>query len=69
MTDGEVNVGSFNDLERVYKSSKKKVPVYSITFGDANEKQLEKIADLSNSKVFDGKKDLLRAFKEVRSYN
>ena len=69
MTDGEVNVGSFNDLEKVYKSSQKKVPVYSITFGDANERQLEKIADLSNSKVFDGKKDLLRAFKEVRSYN
>ena len=69
MTDGVVNVGKFTDLERSYKSSKKKVPVYSITFGDADENQLEKIAKLSNSKVFDGKKDLLKAFKEVRSYN
>ena len=69
MTDGEVNVGSFGELESVYKRSKKKVPVYSITLGDAQEKQLEKIADLTNSKVFDGRTDLLRAFKEVRSYN
>ena len=69
MTDGEVNVGSFSDLESIYKRSKKRVPVYSITFGDAQERQLEKIADLTNSKVFDGRTDLLRAFKEVRSYN
>jgi Ca-activated chloride channel family protein len=69
MTDGEVNVGSFDDLESAFKYSKKKVPVYSITFGDAEERQLNRIAELTNSKVFDGKKDLLRAFKEVRSYN
>ena len=31
--------------------------------------ELEEIAELSNSKVFDGKSDLLRAFKEVRGYN
>ncbi len=69
MTDGAVNVGSFRDLERVYNKSKKKVPIYSITFGNAVESELDEIADLSNSKVFDGKTDLLRAFKEVRGYN
>ena len=69
MTDGAVNVGSFYDLENVYSKSKKKVPIYSITFGNASEYELEEIADLSNSKVFDGKNDLLRAFKEVRGYN
>lgn len=69
MTDGEVNVGTFSNLERVYNRSEEEIPIYSITFGDAQEKQLEKIAELSNSKVFDGKKDLLKAFKEVRSYN
>ena len=69
MTDGEVNVGSFSELVNKYKNSRKKVPVYSITFGDAKESQLERIAELTNSKVFDGKKDLLKAFKEVRSYN
>ena len=69
MTDGAVNVGTFNSLENAYKNSKKKVPIYSITFGDADEDQLDDIAELTNAKVFDGKTDLLRAFKEVRSYN
>ena len=38
-------------------------------FGDADNVQLEGIADLTNGKVFDGKKDLVAAFKEVRGYN
>ena len=69
MTDGEANVGSFKDVEKVYKSNKYNVPIYSITFGNANEAQLTHIATLSNAKVFDGTNDLLDAFKEVRSYN
>ena len=69
MTDGAANVGTFNNLKKVYNKSKKKVPIYSITFGDADEYQLDDIAELTNAKVFDGKNDLLRAFKEVRSYN
>lgn len=69
MTDGEANVGSYEDVERYYKRKKSNIPVYSITFGDASEYQLEEIADLTNAKVFDGRTDLLRAFKEVRGYN
>lgn len=72
MTDGEINVGSYAELERHYLNSKFKltdIPIYSITFGNAKEDQLEEIADLSNAKVFDGKNGLLKAFKEVRSYN
>ena len=69
MTDGAVNVGSYSSLEKKYKKINKDIPIYSITFGDAREYQLEEIASLSNAKVFDGKKDLLKAFKEVRGYN
>lgn len=69
MTDGAANVGSFRDLSDFYKNKKSKVPVYSITFGSAEENQLEEIAELTNAKVFDGKTDLLKAFKEVRGYN
>ena len=47
----------------------KQIPIYSITFGDAYEKELKDIANLTNAKVFDGKTDLLKAFKEVRGYN
>ena len=69
MTDGAVNVGSYSSLEKKYKKINKDIPIYSITFGDAREYQLEEIAKLSNAKVFDGKTDLLKAFKEVRGYN
>ncbi len=69
MTDGQSNVGSFNDLKKYYIRNKEKVPIYSITFGSSSEYELNKLADLSNGKVFDGKKGLLKAFTEVRSYN
>ena len=69
MTDGEVNIGTFSELQNKYNKINKNIPVYSITFGSASEYELEKIADLTNAKVFDGKSGLLKAFKEVRSYN
>ena len=69
MTDGEVNIGSFRELSTYYKKLKEKIPVYSITFGDAREDELSEIAELTNAKVFDGKTNLLKAFKEVRGYN
>ena len=67
MTDGEGNRGSIQDLKRVYSGTD--IPIYSIMFGYANDSQLEEIATLTNGKVFDGKKDLVKAFKEVRGYN
>ena len=69
MTDGAVNVGTFSSLRNKYNSLTSKIPVYSITFGSAEEYQLNEIANLTNAKVFDGKTDLLKAFKEVRGYN
>ena len=46
-----------------------KIPIYSIMFGGADESQLQPIANLTNAKVFDGKTNLVEAFKEVRGYN
>ena len=69
MTDGWPNVGSYSNLEKTYKRINQQIPIYSIMFGDANEYALQDIAELSNAKVFDGKKDLVKAFKEVRGYN
>ena len=69
MTDGKINEGSFRQLESYYDLINKDIPVYSITFGSASESQLEEIAELSNARVFDGKTDLLNAFKKVRGYN
>ena len=69
MTDGQGNRGKYYELSNTYNNAKNKVPIYSIMFGDANEKQLNEIASLSNGKVFDGKTNLVEAFKEVRGYN
>ena len=55
-------------LAKEYKSHKN-IPIYSIMFGNSNDEQLNEIARLTNAKVFDGKTSLIRAFKEVRSYN
>ena len=68
MTDGEINVGSFEQLSSAYYRSSKP-PIYSIMFGDARRNQLDQIAYLTNAKVFDGKTNLLAAFKAVRGYN
>ena len=69
MTDGEGNIGTFEELESAYKKYNKEIPIYSITFGYADIEQLEFMANLSNGKVFDGKSDLVKAFKTVRGYN
>lgn len=69
MTDGESNRGSFISLSDYYRQRGSNVPVYSIKFGEASESELEKINQLTNGKTFDGKDNLLKAFKEVRAYN
>lgn len=69
MTDGLSNMGSYSDLSYEYRKLGKEIPIYSIMFGNAYEDELENIAELTNAKVFNGKTDLLKAFKEVRGYN
>ena len=69
MTDGQANVGTFSELKTMYNRNGKSIPIYSIMFESAMERQLQDMATLSNGKVFDGKKDLKKAFKEVRGYN
>lgn len=69
MTDGQANVGTFSELKTIYNRNGKSIPIYSIMFGSAAKQQLQDMATLSNGKVFDGKQDLKKAFKEVRGYN
>ena len=69
MTDGQANVGRFSDLQSKYSQIGNNTPIYSITFGSAEESQLEEIAELTKGKVFNGKTNLRQAFKQVRGYN
>jgi Ca-activated chloride channel family protein len=70
MTDGKSNTGStLPDLDRAYRKCGKDIPVFPIQFGSAEEKQLRDIAGLTRGKVFDGRKDLIHTFREVRAYH
>ncbi len=70
MTDGESNYGKrYRDLEKAYREMEMDVPVFSITFGKASSVQLEKIEDLTRARVFDGRHDLVKAFRKAKGYN
>lgn len=69
MTDGMSNYGNMKKLKSEYTSINKEIPIYSIMFGNADNSQLSNIASLTNAKVFDGRTNLLEAFKQVRGYN
>ena len=69
MTDGMGNVDTFSSFKKAYSNLNKDIPVYGILFGDASDKQLLEISNYTGGKVFDGRTNLLGAFKEVRGYN
>jgi Ca-activated chloride channel family protein len=71
MTDGE-SEDYFDEFSRFYKTSGMEdmdVPVFSIMFGDARQTQLDSLAELTRARVFDGKTDLVTAFRNARGYN
>ena len=70
LTDGQSNAGmGFNEFDEKFKGINTDIPVFAISFGDADEKQLKDITDLIRAKVFDGREDLSSAFKSVKGYN
>ena len=69
MTDGAGNAGNKSKMLSTIKYSKVKVPVYSIMFASADKYQLDEIASETGGEVFDGSKDLSKAFKKVRGFN
>ena len=70
MTDGQSNEGNIEQIKSAISSTGlENVPVYGITFGDADVSQLQKIADLTRGRVFDGTKDLIGAFRKAKGNN
>jgi Ca-activated chloride channel family protein len=70
MTDGQSNTGRFADLQsRLATSTLGEVPVYSILFGDASTEQLTEIVEATSGRIFDGRTDLVAAFRTAKGYN
>ena len=68
MTDGQSG-GYIDDFKSAYTQLGYDVPVFSIMFGDADETQLEELAQYTNARVFDGRENLTDAFRSVKGYN
>lgn len=68
MTDG-MSEDHFDALQEMINASGNDIPVFSILYGDADESQLQEIADLTNARVFDGRDSLTDAFRKVKGYN
>lgn len=68
MTDGRSG-GNEQAFLSQWRASGSRVPVFGITFGDADDGQLETLAAATSGRVFDGKADLAGAFRAVRGYN
>ncbi len=45
------------------------IPIFGITFGDADREQLDVLAAGTGGRVFDGTRDLTSAFRSARGYN
>lgn len=66
MTDGRSEgqpASLFNRWEKAH------IPVFTIMFADADPAQLEIIAKRTKARNFDGRKNLIEAFREARGYN
>jgi Ca-activated chloride channel family protein len=68
MTDGRSD-GDREAFMRSWRAEKPGVPVFGITFGDADVSQLDVLARETSARVFDGRSDLAGAFRAVRGYN
>ncbi len=45
------------------------IPIFGVTFGDAEKSQLDDLAEATRARVFDGGTNLTEAFRSVRGYN
>ena len=68
MTDGRSD-GSPTAFLSGRAADDQKIPIFGITFGDADRSQLDALAAATGARVFDGTKDLAGAFRAARGYN
>lgn len=69
MSDGVSETSCRDEFIKLYNSCGYDIPVFSIMFGSADDRQLSELAELTNARVFDGRNDLTSAFKSVKGYN
>jgi Ca-activated chloride channel homolog len=69
MTDGRSETGNRERFLKRWLALGWELPVFGITFGDADRSQLDQLAEKTRARVFDGTNDLRDAFRTLRGYN
>ncbi len=67
MTDGRSD--KHPGFEDDWRSEGHEIPIFGVTFGDADASELDELAQLTRARVFDGHGGLAEAFRSVRGYN
>jgi Ca-activated chloride channel family protein len=67
MTDGRAK--GRDRFEKFWRKAGAGVPVFAISYGKADKRDLEGLAGLTQARVFDGAPDLAEAFRAQRAYN
>lgn len=68
MTDGRSD-GDASSFLSSRGRDEQRIPIFGITFGDADRGQLDELSSATSARVFDGVKDLTGAFRAARGYN
>lgn len=69
MTDGRDGGNGYGAFQSYVRQSENDVPVFAITFGDADSEQLQPATTLTSARIFDGSRDLVSAFRSAKGYN
>jgi len=69
MTDGEDNENQQSVLETHLNNSENDIPLFVITFAAAREDQVEPYVNRTFGRIFDGRDDLIGAFRSAKGYN
>jgi Ca-activated chloride channel family protein len=70
MSDGEAT-DSLTDFFRTVDQQRigRDIPIYTVLFGQAKERDMKALADGMAGKMFDGRQDMAKAFREAKGYN
>lgn len=68
MTDGR-SEGDLDGFIRRWGQIGHGLPIFGVTFGDADRSQLDRVAAATGGRVFDGRSSLADAFRAARGYN
>jgi Ca-activated chloride channel family protein len=69
MSDGKSR-GSLEQLMAAMQTSGAEgIPIFTILFGRADEAQMEALAEETGGRMFDGRTDVVRAFRKAKGYN